>query len=218
MQNMKRSTNPEIVFEDKYIFILNKQAGISTDSEDSSFREILSEGKTKKLHQVNRIDQVVSGLVMFAKNKSSAALFSKLFQERNIEKTYLAIVKKGVAEKESKLEFKLVRNGKLRKAFVNEKGKLSSLSYQKIGSTDSYDCLKIDIKEGRFHMIRCMLSHVGMPIKGDVKYGARRKNPDRSIDLHSYGLSFTHPVTKEIHNIIAPLRENNLWQACDKFL
>lgn len=208
----------EIIFEDNYIYIINKTAGVIIKPEDSAFRESLKQSTHQKLHQVNRIDQVVSGLVMIAKNKRSAASFSTIFQERNIDKTYLAFVKKGVAKEEEKLQFKLVRNGKLRKAFVNEKGKLSTLQYKKIGATDSYDCLEIKINEGRFHMIRCMLSHVGMPIKGDVKYGARRKNADRSIDLHSYGLSFAHPVTKEIHNIIAPLRDNNLWLACNDFL
>jgi 23S rRNA pseudouridine1911/1915/1917 synthase len=208
----------EIIYEDKHIYVINKQAGILFQPEDAETLKTLQPSKNNSLHQVNRIDQVASGLVIIAKNKSSAAKFSMLFQEKMIEKTYLAFVKKGIANDEETIKCKLLRNSKLRKAFVNEKGKLAQLHYKKIGTTDSYDCLKIKIKEGRFHMIRCILSHLGMPIKGDVKYGARRKNSDRSIDLHSYNLQFTHPETKEIHNIIAPLRDNNLWRAVNEFL
>ncbi len=208
----------EILFEDDYLYIVNKPAGVTVDSQNDEDTTILSSLEGKRLHLVHRIDQVASGLVMVAKNPNSAEQFSRLFRYKKIRKTYIAIVTKGVAEREATISEKLVRNGKLRKAFVNEKGKKATLSYIRIGATDKYDCLKVIIKQGRFHMIRCMLSHAGMPIKGDVKYGARRKNPDRSIDLHAYSLRFTHPVTQEIHNIVAPLRADNLWKACAEFV
>ena len=207
-----------IIFEDESIYIVNKPAGVPVQTKDNTEDSIFSYLPADALHLVHRIDQVASGLIMIAKTPSAADQFSKLFKHKKIRKTYIAIVTKGVAEKEATIAEKLVRNGKLRKAFVNEKGKQATLSYLKIGETDKYDCLKVVIKQGRFHMIRCMLSHYKMPIKGDVKYGARRKNPDRSIDLHAYGLRFTHPVTKEIHNIVAPLRADNLWTHCAQFI
>ena len=158
----------QIVFEDSHIAIVNKTPGIISDPNHSSFEGTLTQ-QENPFFCVNRIDQVVSGLLLVAKNKESAASFSSLFKDKFIEKTYLAIVEKGRAIESENLEQKLIRNARLKKAFVNEKGKKASLSYKKIGSTDHYDCLEIKMKEGRFHMIRCLLSHAGMPIKGDVK-------------------------------------------------
>lgn len=208
----------DIIFQDEFILVVNKPAGLVVRSADDSVESVLSQLNNEELHLVHRIDQVASGLLILAKNAEAAALFSDLFKDRKIEKTYLAMVKKDVAKDNDTLEEKLIHKQKSKKAYVNKSGKLASLTYEKIMATNSCDCLKVKIKQGRFHMIRCLLSHHGMPIKGDVKYGARRKNSDRSIDLHAYELRFTHPVTQEIHNIIAPLRANNLWKACADFL
>ncbi len=208
----------DILFEDSSIYVVNKPPGLPVDTRNLNEESVLSLLGQKPLYVVHRIDQVVSGIVVVAKSSKAARLFSLMFQDHAIKKSYLAIVKKNVAKEIDILQYKLVRNGKLKKAFVNDKGKPASLEYTKLGAMDHFDCLEVKIKEGRFHMIRCILSYKGMPIKGDIKYGARRKNSDRSIDLHAYKLSFTHPLTKEIHNIIAPLRQNNIWQACSAFL
>lgn len=205
----------EVLHNDQQLLVINKPSGIAiqgTDNEQKSALEIM-EGKIgTPLFVTHRLDQVTSGVCILAKNKRSCAAVNQSLQSGQVEKTYLAVVTAGVAKSEDTLEMKLVHNQKVRKAFVDSKGVLATLHYVRLSTSDRYDLLQVKITDGRFHQIRCMLSAAGMPIKGDVKYGARRANKDRSIHLHAHTFVFPHPKTKEILHFSAPLPSENLWQ------
>jgi len=205
----------EILYKDHQLLIINKPSGIaiqSTDNDQLSAIEIMEKKTGGPLFITHRLDQVTSGTCIFAKSKRTCAAINQSLQSGIVEKSYLAVVRTGIAKQEDSLEMKLVHNQKARKAFLNPKGKLAKLDYSLLFSSDRYDLLQVKILEGRFHQIRCMLAEEGMPIKGDVKYGARRSNKDRSIHLHAHTLAFPHPKTKEILHFSAPLPSENLWQ------
>jgi len=205
----------DIIYEDDQLIIVNKSAGIaiqSSRSEELSLHEKLQKKKKQAIFLTHRLDQVASGICIFTKSKRSCDYINQQFAKNQIEKTYLAVVPVGVAKSEGTITLKLVHNQDKRKAYVNKKGKTATLHYKRIGLGDRYECLEIKIEGGRFHQIRCMLAHSDMPIKGDVKYGAKRKNKDRSIHLHANQMTFTHPKTKEIVHFSAPLPSENLWQ------
>lgn len=214
---MKSIKNIDIIFEDDHYIVLNKPAGIpvqTRDKEQESLEQIVSEYSTKRIFLIHRIDQVVSGICVMAKNKRAASSFQKLVQEDKIQKKYIAVVPSKESTKEyHEFSVDLFHDTERNKAFVNKrKGKKASMSYQKLGSSDRYDLLGIKIKQGRFHQIRAMLSSIDLPIKGDVKYMAKRGNKDRSIHLHAFSLSFTHPYLQEVVHFSAPLPSETLWQ------
>jgi 23S rRNA pseudouridine1911/1915/1917 synthase len=193
----------QIVFEDNEIIVVNKSSGIPTQpgkNNTSSLLEILSE-KYSKLYLIHRLDQRVSGLVIFSKTEHSAKLLSEDFQTRNVTKKYRVIVANKPAENEAKLTHWLLKDSKknLSKAFKNEvkNSQKSELIYKVLKSSERYHLLEIELLTGRFHQIRSQLSAIGSPILGDLKYGYKRSSLDGSIFLQSYHLSLNHPTTKQ---------------------
>ena len=193
----------QIIFEDAEIIIVNKSSGIPTQADKnntSSLFEILSENRPN-LYLIHRLDQRVSGLVIFAKNEKSAKQLGKDFLNRNITKKYRAIVANKPLENEAKLIHWLLKDSKknLSKTFekVVDGSKKSELIYKVIQSSERYHLLEIELLTGRFHQIRSQLSVIGSPILGDLKYGYKRSSPDGSIFLQSYSLSLNHPATKK---------------------
>jgi 23S rRNA pseudouridine1911/1915/1917 synthase len=167
------------------------------------------------IYPIHRIDRPASGVVLFAKSKKGLARLNAQFQNKSIKKTYLAIVKNKPAASEGELKHYLRKNGKTNKSHVFEEAvkgaKEAILNYKVIGSTDNYHLLEVGLETGRHHQIRAQLAAIGSPIKGDVKYGARRSNKNRSIHLHAWKLAFQHPVTLETVELVAPLPDDVLW-------
>jgi 23S rRNA pseudouridine1911/1915/1917 synthase len=195
--------NIPILHEDPEILVVNKPSGIPTQPDKKgtpSLLEILSENRPN-LYLIHRLDQRVSGIVVFAKTEQSASQLSKEFQSRNITKKYRAIVANKPAESEAKLTHWLVKDAKksLSKAFENEvkNSQKSELIYKVTQSSERYHLLEIELLTGRFHQIRSQLSAIGSPILGDLKYGYKRNSADGSIFLQSYQLSLNHPITKQ---------------------
>jgi 23S rRNA pseudouridine1911/1915/1917 synthase len=206
-----------ILFQTHQFVIANKPAGVPIQPDqtgDKALVDLLSIYCKSDLYVVHRLDRPVSGVVILAKNKKSAANLSKQFQGKNVEKKYLAVVKELPAEKEGTLTHYLKKVGKQEKTF-NEptEGALESqLSYKVLTASDNYHLLEITPATGRFHQIRAQLAAIGSPIKGDVKYGFRRGNVDRSIHLHAWKLTFNHPVSNQVLKFEAPIPEDNLWK------
>jgi len=166
---------------------------------------------------IHRLDRPASGLILFAKNKKALAALNLQFQERTIEKTYLAVVKNRPETDAATLVHYLRKNAKTNRTHASQEEELHSkraeLNYELIGEIDNYFLLKIKLITGRHHQIRAQLAAIDCPVKGDVKYGFRRSNRDRSIHLHAWELSFKHPVSKEQTTLVAPLPKDNVWQA-----
>ncbi len=225
-------TESQIVYEDNHLLVINKQVGQLVQGEKTGDRSLLGEikGLIKRREQkagnvflglVHRIDRPTSGLVIYAKTSKALSRLTQMVKNREIEKTYWAIVPKEMIPLEQKLVHYLRKNEKNNKATVFEKvtegAKEARLHYKVIRTLDNYYLLEIDLETGRHHQIRAQLAKVGIPIKGDLKYGAPRSNPDGGIHLHARKLSFIHPVTKEAIEIIAPTNpQDKIWQACEK--
>lgn len=193
----------QIIFEDSEIIVVNKSSGIPTQPDKNntpSLLELLTQERPN-LYLLHRLDQRVSGLVIFAKSELSAKQLNKDFQTRNITKKYRAITANKPAENVVKLTHWLLKDSKknLSKAFGKEveNSQKSELIYKVIQSSERYHLLEIELLTGRFHQIRSQLSAIGIPILGDLKYGYKRSSPDGSIFLQSYHLSLNHPVTKK---------------------
>ena len=210
----------------------NKQVGQLVQGDKTGDKSLLDEIKdfikirdhkpgNVFLGLVHRIDRPTSGLVIYAKTSKALSRLTQMVKNREIEKTYWAIVPKEMIPLEQKLVHYLRKNEKNNKATVFEKvtegAKEARLHYKVIRTLDNYYLLEIDLETGRHHQIRAQLAKIGIPIKGDLKYGAPRSNPDGGIHLHARKLSFTHPVTKEAIEIIAPTNpQDKIWQACEK--
>jgi 23S rRNA pseudouridine1911/1915/1917 synthase len=166
---------------------------------------------------VHRLDRPTTGIVVFARTSKALTRLNELFKNRETQKTYWAIVKKKPQKPEDKLVHFLKRNEKnnTSKAHINEvpESKIASLDYRIIKELNNYFALEINLHTGRHHQIRAQLSAIGSPIKGDLKYGFDRSNPDGGIHLHARQLVFVHPVTKESIIIIAPAPEDSIWNA-----
>ena len=164
---------------------------------------------------VHRLDRPVSGLVVFAKTSKALARLNEMFRNSEVKKTYWAIVKQRPPQDEGELVNYLVRNEKQNKSYAYDKevknSKKAVLHYRLIGHSQNYFLLEVDLKTGRHHQIRCQLAKMGCPIKGDLKYGFARSNPDGSISLHAHRVKFVHPVSKELIDVTAPLPPGNLW-------
>lgn len=163
----------------------------------------------------HRLDRPVSGLVVFAKTSKALSRLNEMFRNGEVKKTYWAIVKNCPKEPEAELTHYLVRNEKQNKSYAYDKevkdSKKAVLHYRLIGHSVNYYLLEVDLKTGRHHQIRCQLAKMGCPIKGDLKYGSPRSNPDGSICLHARRVRFVHPVSKELIDLTAPVPEGNLW-------
>ena len=225
-------TESQIVYEDNHLLVINKQVGQLVQGDKTGDKSLLDEIKdfikirdhkpgNVFLGLVHRIDRPTSGLVIYAKTSKALSRLTQMVKNREIEKTYWAIVPKEMIPLEQKLIHYLRKNEKNNKATVFEKvtegAKEARLHYKVIRTLDNYYLLEIDLETGRHHQIRAQLAKIGIPIKGDLKYGASRSNPDGGIHLHARKLSFIHPVTKEAIEIIAPTNpQDKIWQACEK--
>jgi len=208
-----------IVENNNQYIVAQKPAGmpcVPDQSGDKNLKNLLEAYSKHDLHILTRIDRPVSGLCLLAKSQNAAKHLSNQIKGSGMEKTYLAIVEKSPPESSAQIEHYLMK-GRNNKAMIVEEGhkgaKKAILSYETIVKLDNYTVLKIELKTGRFHQIRSQLAYIGCPIKGDVKYGARRKNKDRSIYLHAYQLTFAHPVTQEqkMYQVL-PNQEDTLWK------
>ncbi|TDX84202.1 RluA family pseudouridine synthase [Epilithonimonas xixisoli] len=221
----------QIIYEDNHLLVINKKAGQLVQGDktgDLSLLELIKDFIKKRdekpgnvfLGLVHRIDRPTSGLVIYAKTSKALTRLTVMVKNREIKKTYWAIVGKEMIPKSQRLIHYLQKNEKTNKATVfikpTDKAKESILNYQVIKILDNYQLLEIDLETGRHHQIRAQLSKIGVPIKGDLKYGAPRSNPDGGISLHARKLEFEHPVTKEKVEIVAPVPQNDaIWKACE---
>jgi 23S rRNA pseudouridine1911/1915/1917 synthase len=217
----------EILYEDNHIIIVSKRVGEiiqgdkTGDTPLSETIKLYIKEKYAKpglvfLGIVHRLDRPVSGLVMFARTSKALTRLNDMFRHGEIHKTYWAVVQDKPEESEGTLEHWLTRNEKQNKtyAYYHEVpgSKKAILNYRMIGQTERYYLLEINLLTGRHHQIRCQLAEMGCPIKGDLKYGARRSNPDGSISLLAHRLEFIHPVKKEPIVVESPLPDDPLWQ------
>lgn len=218
----------QVLYEDNHLIIVYKEAGeiVQADkSGDIPLSEIVKQwlkAKYKKpgnvfLGVVHRLDRPVSGLVIFAKTSKALTRLNNMFRNGEIHKTYWAIVTRPPFEPEATLTDWLVRNERQNKSYAYNHqvptSKKSILHYKVINQTDHYTLLEVNLMTGRHHQIRCQLSNMDCPIKGDLKYGAPRSNPDGGISLLSHCVEFVHPVSKETIRVESPLPKDNLWQA-----
>lgn len=224
----------QIVFEDNHIMVINKKVGQLVQGDktgDSSLLELIKEFIKKRdekpgnvfLGLVHRIDRPTSGLVIYAKTSKALTRLTQMVKNREVKKTYWALVAKEMIASSQRLVHYLKKNEKNNKAIVfpkaTEGAKEAILTYHLIKSLENYQLLEIDLETGRHHQIRAQLSKIGIPIKGDLKYGAPRSNKDGGISLHARKLEFIHPVTKEQMEIIAAVPKSDaVWEACENFL
>lgn len=227
MHEHSTKDNLNILFEDNHLIAVNKRAGDLVQGDqtgDKPLAEVVKEYIKEKYNKpgevylgvIHRLDRPTTGIVVFAKTSKALSRMNVLFKERSTQKTYVAIVKNQPPKTKDQLTHYLVRNPKINKsiAYPNEtpNAKKALLDYEIIKKLDRYFALKIELHTGRHHQIRAQLKAIGCPIKGDLKYGADRSNPDGSIHLHAHKLYFMHPVKKEKICITAPFPQDNIWK------
>ena len=215
----------EVLYEDNHIIIVNKRSGEIVQGDKTGDTPLSDTVKLwlKEKHQkpgnvflgvVHRLDRPVQGLVVFAKTSKALSRLNDMFRTSDVHKTYWAITKNCPRQPEGTLVNWLTRNEKQNKSYAYDSerpgAKRAELQYHIIGHNDRYTLIEVKLLTGRHHQIRCQLAHIGCPIKGDLKYGAERSNPDGSISLLSRRVQFIHPVSKEPIDITAPLPDR-LW-------
>lgn len=224
---------PEILYEDNHLIIVNKKPSDIVQG-DKTGDEPLSEKVKRYIKEkynkpgevfigvTHRIDRPTSGAVIFARTSKALERVNELFRNKDIKKTYWAVVKNKPQKTEDTLIHYMIKDeakNKSRAYKEERKGALKAvLHYELIASSDNYHLLEIDLETGRHHQIRCQLSAIGCPIKGDLKYGFERSNKDGSIHLHARKIKFIHPVKKEELEIIAPAPDEPLWKAFNEML
>ena len=217
----------QVLYEDNHIIIVNKAASEIVQGDktgDIQLSEMVKAYIKEKYNKpgavylgvTHRLDRPVSGVVIFARTSKALERLNSMFREGGrITKTYWAIVKNRPIEQEAVLVHYLLRNEQKNKsyAYLSEcnNAKRSVLNYRVLGSMKNYHLLEVSLQTGRHHQIRCQLSKIGSPIKGDLKYGAERSNPDGSICLHARRIQFEHPVSKQMIDVTAPVPEDILW-------
>ena len=219
-----------VLYEDNHIIIVNKSPGEIVQGDktgDQPLSEMVKEYLKKKYHKpgnvfcgvTHRLDRPTSGVVVFAKTGKALSRLNDMFRNGEVDKTYWAIVKDRPPKEEDQLTHYLVKNEKTTEsaAYTVEKPdtKKEVLHYKLMAASQNYYLLEIDLETGRHHQIRCQLAKIGCPIKGDLKYGAPRSNPDGSISLHARTISFIHPVSKEKIMVMAPVPNDTLWKALE---
>lgn len=217
----------QVIYEDNHIIIVAKQSGEIVQGDKTGdtplsdmvkayVKERYAKPGAVFLGVVHRLDRPVSGLVVFARTSKALARLNDMFRHGDVHKTYWAIVQDRPAADEGTLEHWLVRNEQQNKSYAYDRekpgAKRAVLKYRVIGQSDRYWLLEVNLLTGRHHQIRCQLSAMGCPIKGDLKYGARRSNPDGSISLLARRVEFIHPVSKQSVQVEAPLPADSLWQ------
>lgn len=217
----------QVVYEDNHIIIVNKESGEIVQGDKTgdiplseTVKAYIKEKYAKPgavfLGVVHRLDRPVSGLVVFARTSKALSRLNDMFRNGQVHKTYWAIVQQRPEHEEGTLENWLVRNEKQNKSYAYQRevpnSKKAILKYRMIGQSERYYLLEVNLLTGRHHQIRCQLAAMGCPIKGDLKYGAKRSNPDGSISLLAHRVEFIHPVSKQHIVVESPIPEDNLWQ------
>lgn len=217
----------KVVYEDNHIIIVNKRSGEIVQGDktgDKPLSDIVKEYIKEKYNKpgnvflgvVHRLDRPVSGLVVFAKTSKALSRLNDMFRTGDVHKTYWAITKRRDIAPEGTLTDWLTRNERQNKSYAHDRevagAKKAILKYKVRSVSDNYMLLEVTLLTGRHHQIRCQLAHIGCPIKGDLKYGAPRSNPDGSISLHSRRVEFVHPVSKEQICVEAEVPADRLWQ------
>lgn len=217
----------QVIYEDNHIIIVSKRSGEIVQGDKTGDRTLADDVKqyVKEkyakpgnvfLGVVHRLDRPVWGLVVFAKTSKALSRLNDMFRTGDVHKTYWAITQNCPAEPEAVLTDWISRNEKQNKSYVYDHevpgSKKAMLHYKVIGRSDNYTLVEVNLMTGRHHQIRCQLANIGCPIKGDLKYGARRSNPDGSISLLARKIEFVHPVSKEKIYAEAPLPDDRLWR------
>lgn len=225
MKILSNKNNLKIVFEDNHLIIINKRIGDIVQGDktgDMALSTIVQEYLKEKYNKpgeafigvIHRLDRPTSGLVLFAKTSKALARMNESFKNRTTQKIYWAIVKNNLPKEGDTLVHFLTRNPKnnTSKAFLKEvpESKIATLEYKILKKIENYTLVQINLHTGRHHQIRAQLAAIGCPIKGDLKYGFPRSNPDAGICLHAYSIAFTHPVTKVQMNFQAK-PEGDIW-------
>ncbi|MBQ5895981.1 MAG: RNA pseudouridine synthase [Bacteroidaceae bacterium] len=218
----------KVLYEDNHIIVINKAAGEIVQGDktgDASLCDTMKQYLKEKYAKPgnvfiglpHRLDRPVSGIVVFAKTSKALERLNRMFSEGAVKKIYWALTKGIPTPAEADIESWILRNEKMNKSFSYPKevkgAKRALLHYRLAAASQNYNLIEVELKTGRHHQIRCQLSSIGCPIKGDLKYGAQRSNPDGSISLHARYIEFTHPVSKETIAITAPLPSDKLWQS-----
>ena len=226
---LSNKNNLQILHEDNHIIVVNKRAGDIVQGDktgDKPLNDIVKDYIKDKYNKpgnvylgtVHRLDRPTTGIVIFAKTSKALPRLNKLLVDKKIAKTYWAIVKNKPNKEQGTLIHWLKKNPKNNKstAYIKEikDSKKAILHYEIIKTLDNYFLLEINLETGRHHQIRTQLASIGSPIKGDLKYGFDRSNKGGSISLHARQIQFTHPVSQEKIDIIAPLPKDTIWDAC----
>lgn len=226
---LSTKSNLQVLYEDNHIIVVNKRAGDIVQGDktgDKPLSEVVKEYIAEKYNKpgnvylgvVHRLDRPTTGLVIFSKTSKALPRLNKLFVDKEAKKTYWAIVKNTPEKSEDTLIHWLKKNPKNNKSVAHIKevtdSKKAILHYKVLKKLDNYYLIEVNLETGRHHQIRSQLTSIGCPIKGDLKYGFDRSNPDASIHLHARQISFTHPVSNEIIEVTAPLPEDAIWNAC----
>ena len=217
----------EIIYEDNHLIIVNKSCGEIVQGDrtgDKPLVEMVKDYLKTKYGKpgnvfcgvIHRLDRPVMGLVVFAKTSKALSRMNRLFQEREVRKIYWAITRNKPVEKEGTLTNYIYSVEKNNKSYISsspENGALKAvLDYRVISESDNYHLIEVELHTGRKHQIRVQLSSIGCPIKGDLKYGYQRSNPDGGISLQSHRIVFVHPVSGELIDVTAPVPKENLWE------
>ncbi len=221
----------QVLYEDNHIIAINKVVGEIVQGDKTGDEPLLERVKAYIKVKYNkpgevflglphRLDRPTSGVVLFARTSKALTRLNEMFKDHEtIRKTYWALVEKAPVPSEGCLEHYLVRKEAQNKSFVVQRGtkdsKQAILTYRTLAQLTNYTLVEINLLTGRHHQIRCQLAAIGCPIKGDLKYGAKRSNPDGGISLHARAIDFVHPVSKVDIHIVAPVPADKLWQAAE---
>lgn len=214
-----------IILSNHHLIVYNKPAGMAIQSmqdKENTLEVKLTHYCKTTLYPIHRIDQPCSGLVLFAKKKSTAALLTEQLINQEISRVYLAITMVKPDPAEGHLHHYLFAHKKSNKSYVvdegHKEGKKAELSFEWLGESDGHHLLKIQLFTGRHHQIRSQLAAIGCPIKGDVKYGAKKYNPDHNIHLHAWQLEFNQPPDRSRVKLGARLPDDPTWQSMQSFI
>lgn len=228
MKVLSNKNNLQVLHEDNHIIVINKRVGDIVQGDktgDKPLSDVVKEYIKDKYNKpgdvflgvIHRLDRPTSGIVVFARTSKALTRMNEMFSNRETQKTYWAVVKTKPQQATAKLVHYLKRNEKnnTSKAHLKEvpDSKIASLDYTVFKELQNYVALEINLHTGRHHQIRAQLAAIGSPIKGDLKYGFDRSNPDGGIHLHARKLCFVHPVSKENITIIAPTPDETIWNA-----
>lgn len=224
---MEKIHESDILYADNHLLIVNKKAKENVQGDKSGDLPLVEKVRNyiRDKYQkpgnvfcglVHRLDRPVSGVIVFARTSKALERMNKQFATNHPKKVYWAVVEKEPKIAEGRLVHHLVRNEQQNKSYVYDEPKANSkecrLGYRKLLNSKDYTLLEVELETGRHHQIRAQLAKIGCVIKGDLKYGAKRSNPDGSIHLHARSLNFEHPTSKEMIEVIAPVPAENLWK------